>query len=641
MSDAADLRKRILELPPKRLALLALELQEQLDRERNLRSEPIAVVGMACRFPGANSPEEYWELLSQGRDAITEVPADRWPIDELYDPDPDAAGKVATRWGGYLDDVQRFDAGFFSISPREARSMDPQQRLLLETCWRAFEDAAIPPSRYYGAKAGVFIGICNNDYLVRLLKEGPEAMDLYLSSGNAYSVAAGRLSFTLGLQGPAVAVDTACSSSLVALHQACQSLRQGESSLAVAGGVNVMCSAETTMALSRSHMMAPDGRCKSFDDSADGFVRAEGCGVLLLKRLSDAVRDGDRIHAVIRGSAANQDGRSTGLTVPNGPAQEQVLRDALASAGLTSRDVDYVEAHGTGTTLGDPIEIRALGRVFDGEREAPLYVGSVKTNMGHLESAAGVAGVIKSILAVKAGEIPPHLHFTTPSRHIEWDEYAVRVEPDGIAWPSTGRPRRAGVSSFGFSGTNAHVIVEQAPVDASRAGGESGGRPAELLPISGYSPDARAAVADGNAAALGDLPEADFADFCHTARAGRTHFPYRRAIVAGSRNEALATLRGASDATVYESPGRCGDPPEIVFMFTGQGAQHPGMGRALYESAPAFRAAIDRCAAILDPIMGLPLTRVLFDDGGDDAPIYETAFAQPSVVAFEFALAEL
>lgn len=641
MSDAADLRKRILDLPPKRLALLALELQEQLDRERAARAEPIAVVGMACRFPGgSDSPEALWSLLDDGRDAIVEVPADRWSADEMYDPDPDAPGKVATKWGGYLDDVQRFDAGFFSISPREARAMDPQQRILLETCWRAFEDAGIPPAKYFGAKAGVFIGICNNDYLVRLLKEGAEAMDLYLSSGNAYSVAAGRLSFTLGFQGPAVAVDTACSSSLVAIHAACQSLRLGESTFAVAGGVNVMCSAETSMALSRSHMMAPDGRCKTFDDAADGFVRAEGCGVLLLKRLSDAQRDGDRIHAVLRGSATNQDGRSTGLTVPNGPAQEQVVREALAGAGLTPDDIDYIEAHGTGTSLGDPIEIRALGRVFGASRAHPLYVGSVKTNFGHLESAAGVAGVIKTIMSIRAGRIPRHLHFSTPSRHIEWDEYAIRVPADAVSWPDSGRPRRAGVSSFGFSGTNAHIIIEQAPASVTGVIAEPV-RSAELIPLSGMTSRARDLVAGEYAAALDRLTPDDFRDFAHTVRAGRTHFGHRRAVVAGSALEAAAALRGSPDHTVFDSPGRCGDAPGIVFMFTGQGAQHPGMGRALYETAPAFRDAIDRCARILDPLLEMPLTRVLLDEGGDDAPIYQTTLAQPAIVAFEYALAEL
>ena len=640
MSELADLRKRILDLPPKRLALLALELQEQLEKERAARAEPIAVIGMACRFPGgSNSPDEFWAMLEEGRDAIVDVPADRWDVDALYDPDPDAPGKVATRWGGYLDDVQRFDNDFFSISAREARAMDPQQRLLLETTWRAFEDAGTPPSRYYGAKAGVFIGICNNDYLLRLLQEGADAIDLYLSSGNAYSVAAGRISFTLGFHGPAVSVDTACSSSLVALHSACQSLLTGESNLAVAGGVNVMCSAETSMALSRSHMMAPDGRCKTFEDRADGFVRGEGCGVLLLKRLSDAVRDGDRIHALIRSTAINQDGRSTGLTVPNGPAQEQVIRDALSRAQLAPDDIDYIEAHGTGTSLGDPIEIRALGRVFGKNRAVPLQVASVKTNVGHLESAAGVAGVIKTILSIKHGRIPPHIHFRTPSKHIDWDEYAIAVPADGAQWPDTGRPRRGGVSSFGFSGTNAHVIIEQAPNDAAAAGTRT--RPVELLAISGTTPSARDASASDNRDALDTLADDHFGRFCHMTRVGRTHFGYRRAIVARDRRSAVQALAGADEGVRFDSPARCVEAPGVVFTFTGQGAQHPGMGRALYETPSAFRKAIDRCAEILNPLLELPLTQILFEGNGDPAPIYRTLLAQPSVVAFEYALAEL
>jgi len=644
MTDTPDNRRRILELPQKRLALLALELQDELARERSARTEPLAVVGMACRFPGgSDSPDAFWAMLQEGRDAIVEVPDDRWPIDDLYDPDPDAPGRIATRWGGYLDDVQRFDADFFSISPREARAMDPQQRLLMEVTWRAFEDAGIPPSHLFGRRAGVFVGLCNNDYLTRLLKEGTDAIDAYLSSGSAYSVASGRIAFTFGFQGPAVTYDTACSSSLVALHAACRSLREGESEMAVAAGVNVMCSPETAMALSRARMMAPDGRCKTFDDAADGFVRAEGCGVLLLKRLSDARRAGDRIHALLRGSALGQDGRSTGLTVPNGPAQEEVVRTALADAGLEPDDIDYVEAHGTGTSLGDPIEIRALGQVFGDQRERPLLVGSVKTNIGHLESAAGVAGVLKTILSLQEGYIPPHLHLKTPSTRIEWDEHDVRVAPEGRDWPATGRPRRAGVSSFGFSGTNAHVIVEEAPASADPTQpSEPDGLPFEILPVSGVSPGSRDEVAAAYVDALdGATPEV-FRSFCHTARVGRTAFPWREAVVAPEAPDVGEAYRGVEDAPwVIRGESRSSEPPPLAFLFTGQGAQHPGMGRGLYHSVPAFRDGIDRCAEILDPLLPLGLRTALFEGEGMEAPIYRTSVAQPAVVAFEWSLARM
>lgn len=607
-------------------------------------AQPIAVVGMACRFPGgADSPEVFWRLLEEGRDAIVEVPADRWSIDALYDPDPDEPGRVATRWGGFLDDVTRFDAAFFGISAREARSMDPQQRILLETVWRAFEDAGIPPNSLCGTKAGVFMGVCGNDYLNRLYAEGPAAIDLYLSSGNAYSVVAGRLSYTFGFRGPAMSIDTACSSSLVAIHSACQSLRAGESNVAIAGGVNVMASVETTIALSRARMMATDGRCKTFDDTADGFVRAEGCGVLVLKRLDDALRDGDRIHAVLRGSAVGQDGRSTGLTVPNGAAQEQVIRDALAQGGLEPADIDLIEAHGTGTSLGDPIELRALSAVFGGERATSLVVGSVKTNVGHLEAAAGVAGLIKAILAIREARIPPHLHFATPTRHVDWDALRLVVPRDGQIWPALDRPRRAGVSSFGFSGTNAHVIVEQAPSPAvSSNTRREADRPVEVFVVSGRDAEARDAVSRDAADALERLNDDAFADFCHTMRVGRTPFGWRRAVLAGSRSALLAALRGEEDAAaVYESASRRVDAPDIAFVFTGQGAQYPGMGRALDAASPVFHSALDRFAAVLDPILPVGLRSILFDGDGPDAPIYRTALAQPAIVAFELALAEL
>jgi len=441
MTDFAD---KLTKLSQKQLMLLALQLNERL--ERSQKSEPIAVIGMACRFPGADSPEDYWRLLEEGRDATRDAPADRWDMDAFYDPDPDAPGKIAARRGGYLDDVANFDAALFGVSPREALSMDPQQRLMLETAWQALERSGLAPESLAGVDVGVFLGLCNSDHFLRMAGRGLETLDNYLASGNAPSVAAGRIAYSLGFSGPAITVDTACSSSLVALQMACRSLRARETTIALAAGVNVICAPETAIALSRGRMLAPDGRCKTFDASADGFARGEGCGVLILKRLSDARSDKDQILAVIRGAAVNQDGRSGGLTVPSGPAQQAVIDAALADAGLKPADIDYVEAHGTGTSLGDPIEVRALAAAYGPGRSAPLLVGSAKSNIGHLESAAGIAGVMKTILALRAGRLPKSLHFSTPNPYIPWDEIPIEVVAEGRAWPKRGAPRRAGVS---------------------------------------------------------------------------------------------------------------------------------------------------------------------------------------------------
>ena len=402
---------------PLKQAFVAIEkLQARIAILEQEKHAPVAIVGMGLRFPGgANSPQQFWQLLRDGVDAITETPPDRWDVEGYYSADPDVPGKVATRWGGHIEDVDLFDPAFFSISPREAVSMDPQQRLLLEVAWEALENAGVSADHLYNSRTGVFVGITAEDYVqVQLDHLGLEGIDAYYASGVARSVAAGRLSYLLGLKGPAITLDTACSSSLVAVHLAVQSLRSGESSLALAGGVNLILSVENGVALSKYHMMSPDGHCKPFDASADGFVRAEGCGVIVLKRLSDAVADGDTILAVIRGSALNQDGASTGLTAPNGPSQEDVIRAALDDAGVQPHEIGYVETHGTGTSLGDPIEAQALGAVLGKGRpsDQPVMIGSVKSNLGHLESAAGIAGLIKAVLVLQNRAVPPHLHLT-------------------------------------------------------------------------------------------------------------------------------------------------------------------------------------------------------------------------------------
>ncbi|MEO8804850.1 MAG: type I polyketide synthase [Burkholderiaceae bacterium] len=643
MSDFLD---RISKLSPKRLALLALELHEQVEAAGQRTAEPIAVIGMGCRFPGgAVSPNAYWDLLEQGRDAIRDVPADRWDKEAFFDADPDAPARMSVRNGGFLDDVQGFDAAFFGISPREALTMDPQQRLLLEVSWEALEHAGLSPERLAGTPTGVFFGLCNSDHFQRVLQRGIDTIDAYIASGNAHSVASGRVSYFLGLQGPALSIDTACSSSLVALHVACQSLRSGESRTALAGGVNLMCSPETTIALTKAHMLAPDGRCKTFDAAADGFSRGEGCGVIVLKRLSDAQADGDHVLALIRGSATNQDGRSGGLTVPNGPAQEAVIRAALADAGATPGEIGYVEAHGTGTSLGDPIEVRALAGALGAGRVAsdPLLIGSVKTNIGHLESAAGVAGVIKVILALQHERIPAHLHFREPSPHIAWSQYPVNVVANGHDWPRGARRRLAGVSSFGFSGTNAHVIVEEAP--AASVSNASVDRPVHCLTLSARSNDALRQLASEFAAVL-EAPGVSLADAAHTAGVGRSHFAERAAVVATDAVEAQAALvafgKGEPHADLYRATATPGAAPEVVFLFTGQGSQYPGMSQQLYESSPVFREVIDRCDELLGAdAQGRTLKSVLQPGPIENAPIHETAWTQPALFAVEYALTQL
>jgi acyl transferase domain-containing protein/acyl carrier protein len=643
MSDFLD---RINKLSPKRLALLALEQHEQLEAAERQAAEPIAVIGMACRFPGgADNPAAFWELLQEARDATSEVPPDRWDIDAYFDPDPDAPAKISARNGGFLSQIGEFDAAFFGIAPREALTMDPQQRLLLETSWQALEHAGIAAEGLVGSLTGVFVGVCNSDYSQRLRHRGEEAIDAYLASGNALSVAAGRVAYCLGLQGPALAIDTACSSSLVALHAACRSVRSGESRLALAAGVNLICAPETMIALTKGHMLAPDGRCKTFDAAADGFSRGEGCGVVVLKRLSAARADGDRVLALIKGSAVNQDGRSGGLTVPNGPSQENVIRAALRDAGVEASDIDYVEAHGTGTTLGDPIEVRALAGALGAGRSAEnaLLIGSVKTNIGHLESAAGIAGVIKVILSLQQERIPPHLHFREPSPHIAWSQYPVRVVANGHDWPRNARRRLAGVSSFGFSGTNAHVVVEEAPEVAPTTADTD--RPVHCLALSARSKEALRQLA-GQYAQVLSQPDISLADVAHTAGAGRSHFAERVAVVAEHAAGASEALRmfgaGNPHETTFHATAEPGVAPAVVFLFTGQGSQYPGMTRQLYETSPVFRAIIDRCDALLGAdAHGNTLKSVLEPRPADDGPIHDTAWTQPALFAVEYGLAEL
>lgn len=507
-----------------------------LSRPDYKNADDIAVIGMGCRMPGGvSSPEGFWTLLHDGVDAISEVPADRWDVDTYYDADPDHPGTIVTRYGGFVGDVEQFDAMFFGISPREARHLDPQQRLLLEVCWETLERAGLPPSRLQGTQTGVFIGISTNDYLQRLNRR-PEKIDAYLGTGNALSLAANRLSYFLGLEGPSLAIDTACSSSLVAIHQACQSLRDDESEMAISGGVNLLLDPTVSINHSRARMLAPDGRCKAFSAAADGMVRAEGCGLVLLKRLADALRDGDPVLAVIKGSAVNQDGRTSGLTVPNGLAQQRVIRRALSQAALEPSAISYVEAHGTGTPLGDPIEAEALTAVF-GDQVERLVVGSVKTNIGHLESAAGVAGLMKIILALQEEMIPTHLHCKSLNPRIDWERSPLQIPIAPVEWPSGPQPRRAGVSSFGFGGTNAHVIVEEAP----RLEREAPALDCYLLPLSAKTETALRELARRYIAYL-ETTTSHPADICYTAACGRDHFAERLAVLGGTAADLRSRL---------------------------------------------------------------------------------------------------
>jgi len=646
--------ERISSLSQKRLVLLAMELQAQLEAlesEPSSKSsnEPIAVIGMACRFPGgANSPEEFWQLLKEGRDAITEVPRDRWDIDTFFDADIEAPGKMSTRWGGFISQVDQFDPGLFGITPREAMAMDPQQRIMLEVCWEALERAGYAPDQLLGSKTGMFVGACNADYGQMLLDEALVNANMYLATGGAHSVISGRVSYALGLQGPSISVDTACSSSMVSTNYAIRSLRAGECDMALAGGVNVILVPDVSVTLSKSNMLAPDGRCKAFDASADGFIRSEGCGILLLKRLSDAETDEDNILAVIRGTAINQDGRSNGLTAPNGPSQVSVIRAALADAGVDPAEVTYVETHGTGTSLGDPIEAQALGAAYGNShsKENPLMIGSVKTNLGHLESAAGVAGLIKLILTLQHAEIPPHLHLKQPSPHIPWDELPLTIPTTRTPWQPISGKRIGGISSFGFSGTNVHMILE-----ANEPGEETSGTNTpelaaiQLLTLSAKSENSLHQLAGRYADFLG-TPQAasDFPAIIRAANTTRARLSYRLALTAVNADQAQQKLNSFSDDPLSEEVIRSSlpviHPPNIAYLFTGHGAQYAQMGRKLYETQSVYRKVIDRCNELAESYLDHTLLSVLFPEPGAPDLLSGMTYTQPALFALQVALCE-
>ncbi|MGB8842330.1 MAG: beta-ketoacyl synthase N-terminal-like domain-containing protein, partial [Aliidongia sp.] len=605
--------------------------------------DPIAIVSMSCRYPGGvDTPEDLWALLLDGRDAISGFPVNRgWRPGEL--------GADLVQEGGFLYDADGFDPGFFGISPREALAIDPQQRLLLETAWDALERTGLDPAALQGSQSGVFVGLFGNDYLAQHALANLAEQKNYLTTGGASSVASGRIAYSFGFQGPAISVDTACSSSLVAIHLASQALRRGECTLALAGGVTVMATPGAFVLMGSDSAGSPDGRCKSFAAEADGAGWAEGAGMLVLERLSDARRNGHPILAVLKGSAVNQDGRSQGLTAPNGPAQESVIRQALSSAGLAPEDIDAVEAHGTGTTLGDPIEARALLATY-GEAhspEQPLWLGSLKSNLGHSQAAAGVGGVIKMVLALRHGLLPKTLHAQNPSPHIDWSAGTVRLLNEAVAWTANGRPRRVGVSSFGISGTNAHLIIEEAPTLEQGEAVEAKAAPLPTWPflLSAKSEAALRSQAERLRQHVQTHEDVALADVAYSLATTRTRFEYRAVVVADGRVELLAAL----DAVAQGQPtpqavlANATGGGKVALLFTGQGSQWPAMGLGLYHAFPVFREAFDAVCAHLDGDLDRPLRDILFAEAGseDAARLDRTSFTQPALFALEVALFRL
>lgn len=643
------------------------EMRAQLDDLEHQQTEPIAVVGMACRFPGGvDTPDAYWQLLTNGTDAITEIPESRWDVEAFFDTATDMPGKMYSRYGGFLDNVDQFEPAFFNIAPREAVGMDPQQRLLLEVSWEALEDAGVTTDQLRGSQTGIFLGMSSADYArIAMPTDDLTTIDAYSGLGNANSIAAGRIAYVLGLHGPAMHLDTACSSSLMTVHIASQSLRSGECDLALAGGVNLILSPEGTIGLSQLHALSPDGRCRTFDADATGYVRSEGCGMVVLKRYSDAIADGDIIFALIRGSAANHDGVSNGLTAPNGNAQEMVIHQALANAQVDPTELDYIETHGTGTPLGDPIELLALNKVLGKDRTHPLFVGSVKTNIGHLEGAAGIASLIKTILCIQHGQLPPHLHFQTPNPRIPWSQLPFQIPTELTPW--TTDLRVAGVSAFGMSGTNVHVVLESPPeeiaseqddIEQNEWNGVE--RPLHLLKLSAQTAPALEAFHQRYAKFLATDPDQTLADLCFSANTGRSDFAYRTTLVASSHSQLHAQL---SKGLTQESPPiPAGHHPKIAFLFTGQGSQYVDMGRGLYETNATFRTTVDQCDAILQKYLGESIVSILYPkfqvqnpesrvqsssdelhNAGlnDSGQLSQTAYTQPALFVLEYALATL
>ncbi|HVE87190.1 MAG TPA: beta-ketoacyl synthase N-terminal-like domain-containing protein, partial [Myxococcales bacterium] len=632
MPRMTTIESRLAHLSDSKRALLA-----KMMRRDEPSSSAIAVVGMACRFPGgANDPESFWGLMRDGRDPVQEVPADRWDVERYYDPDPEAPGKICTRWAGMLDGIDQFDASLFGISQSEAEAMDPQQRILLEVAWEALESAGYAPLSLSGSRTGVYVGLFHASYGEGIVVRGPAAVDAHSVNGIMHCSAVGRLSFLLGLEGPCVPVNTACSSSLVAVHQACRALQSGEADMALAGGVNVLHSLHWLISLCKLHVISPDGRCRAFDASANGMVEAEGAGLLVLKRLQDAQAAGDRVLALVRGSAVNHNGRSASLTAPSGRAQRACIRAALKAAGVSPAEVSFLEAQGTATPLGDSIEVSAAAEVLnEGRRpEDRIWLTSVKANIGHAEAASGVAGLIKVILAMQHQAVPPQLHFRQLHPDISFGSTPFAIPTRMEPWPRSQRPRLAGVSGFGMSGTNAHVVLEEPPVPAREA---RAARPRHLLCLSAQTEPGLRAQVERYRAHLEGAEGEGLGDLAFTANAGRSHLRERLAVTAGSAAELgarlSAFLHGEPGAAALRGRANAGERVKVAFVFSGAEGLRPGLGKALYDSEPAFRRTVDACAEAVRGLTGASLVPAVFSE-------HPLALRRPALYALQCALCE-